>query len=60
MVILPPTLRTETPFSSYAIAEYPVWLAEVHHLSGTQLTPVKPVGTVTEDHGLHVDLDLPQ
>ena len=60
MVILPPTLRTETPFSSYAIAEYPVWLAEVSILSSTDFTLVKPVGTVTENHGLHVDLDLTQ
>lgn len=60
MVILPPTLHTETPFSSYAIAEYPVWLAEVSILSSTDFTLVKPVGTVTENHGLHVDLDLTQ
>lgn len=60
LVILPPTLRTEALFSSYAIAEYPVWLAEAHGLSCTQLTPVKPVGMITENHGLHVDLDLAQ
>lgn len=60
LVILPPTLHAESLFSSYAIAEYPVWLAEAHGLSCTQLTPVKPIGTVTENHGLHVDLDLAQ
>ena len=63
LILLPPTLRTDSPLSSYAVAEYPVWLADAcwswrAGLADLTITPAVPAGTVTEDHGLHVELDL--
>lgn len=60
LVVLPPKCRTESPLSSYAIAEYPVWLAESDFTRscnyGTPFVPVQSVGSLTIDHGLSLQL----
>lgn len=60
LVVLPPTFRTDSPLSSYAIADYPVWLAEMDFTRscdyGTPLVPVRSIGSLTIDHGLSLNL----
>lgn len=60
LVVLPPRCRTESPLSSYAIAEYPIWLAEPDFTRscdyGMPLVPLGSVGSLTIDHGLELHL----
>ncbi|MBQ2954377.1 MAG: hypothetical protein IJE07_12670 [Clostridia bacterium] len=61
LVVLPPTCRTESPLSSYAIAEYPVWLAELDVTGSFSYAapfsaPTRSIGSVTIDHGLSLRL----
>lgn len=61
LVVLPPTARTESPLSSYAITDYPVWLAELdlirpYSQAAPPFVPVRSIGTLTIDHGLSLHL----
>ena len=61
LVVLPPTCRTESPLSSYAITDYPVWLAELdlirpYSQAAPPFVPVRSVGSLTICHGLSLQL----